>query len=54
MEHEDGICGSITNDAGLGQTVKSNTQGYESLDASQGEVFNMGIDDNNNQCIEWQ
>ena len=54
VELEDGFCGSITNDAGLGQTIKSNTQGYESFDASQGGVFNMGTDANNNECIDWQ
>lgn len=54
MELEDGFCGSITNDAGLGQTIKSNTQGYESFDASQDEVFNMGADKDNNKFIDWQ
>ena len=54
VELEDGFCGSITNDAGLGQTIKSNTQGYESFDASQGGVFNMGTDANDNECIDWQ
>lgn len=54
VELEDGFCGSITNDAGLGQTIKSNTQGYESFDASQDEVFNMGVDEDNNKFIDWQ
>ena len=54
MELEDGFCGSITNDAGLGQTIKSNTQGYESFDASKDEVFNMGVDEGNNKFIDWQ
>ena len=54
VELEDGFCGSITNDAGLGQTIKSNTQGYESFDASQGGVFNMGTDANDNECIDWK
>ena len=54
MELEDGFCGSITNDAGLGQTVKSNPQGYESLEASQGGVFNMSADEKNNECIDWK
>ena len=54
MDLEDGFCGSITNDAGLGQTIKSNTQGYESFDASQGGVFNMGTDANDNECIDWK
>ena len=54
VDLEDGFCGSITNDDGLGQTIKSNTQGYESFDASQGGVFNMGTDANDNECIDWQ
>ena len=54
VELEGGFCASIVNNDGKGQTIKSGTQSYESFDASEGGVFNMGVDDNDNQCIDWQ
>ena len=48
MELEDGFCGSITNDAGLGQTIESTTQGYETFDAK--DAFAKDADGN----IEWE
>ena len=39
VELEDGFCGSITNDAGLGQTIESATQEYAAFDAQKDDVF---------------
>ena len=47
MELEDGFCGSITNDAGLGQTVESASQGFEEVSVSD------GFDTNTNGTIKW-
>ena len=47
MELEDGFCGSITNDAGLGQTVESASQGFEDVSASE------GFDTNTDGTIKW-
>mgnify|MGYP000479048277 CR=1 FL=1 len=44
VELEDGFCGSITNDAGLGQTIESTTQGYETFDAQTSDAFAKGND----------
>ena len=49
MELEDGFCGSITNDAGLGQTIESATQGYETFDAQTSDAFEKDNDGN----IKW-
>ena len=50
VELEDGFCGSITNDAGLGQTIESTTQGYETFDAQKTDAFAKDNDGN----IEWK
>ena len=50
VELEDGFCGSITNDAGLGQTIESTTQGYETFDAQETDAFAKDDDGN----IEWK
>ena len=39
VELEDGFCGSITNDAGLGQTIESATQEYAAFDAQTSDAF---------------
>ena len=49
MELEDGFCGSITNAAGLGQTIESTTQGYETFDAQKTDAFEKDDDGN----IKW-
>ena len=49
VELEDGFCGSITNDAGLGQTIESTTQGYETFDAQKTDAFEKDDDGN----IKW-
>ena len=50
MELEDGFCGSITNDAGLGQTIESATQEYAAFDAQTSGAFAKDGDGN----IEWK
>ena len=47
MELEDGFCGSITNDAGLGQTVESASQEFETVTVSE------GFDTNTDGTIKW-
>ena len=47
VELEDGFCGSITNDAGLGQTVESASQGFEEVSVSD------GFDTNTDGTIKW-
>ena len=47
VELEDGFCGSITNDAGLGQTVESASQGFEEVSVSE------GFDTNTDGTIKW-
>ena len=47
VDLEDGFCGSITNDAGLGQTVESASQGFEDVSVSE------GFDTNTNGTIKW-
>ena len=50
VELEDGFCGSITNDAGLGQTIESATQEYSAFDAQTSNAFAKDDDGN----IEWK
>ena len=50
VELEDGFCGSITNDAGLGQTIESATQEYATFDAKTSDAFAKDGDGN----IEWK
>ena len=47
VELEDGFCGSITNDAGLGQTVESASQEFETVTVSE------GFDTNTDGTIKW-